>query len=90
MLFPDAGEIWLASRTPYISPKTFHEYELNLRTLGKAFRETKLREITADVFFGTNPADRSILSSSEASGTFSGLFALSMVMSFSATKIMAP
>ena len=23
MLFPEAGEIWLASRTPYISPKTF-------------------------------------------------------------------
>jgi integrase len=48
MLFPEAGELWLASRTPYISPKTFHEYELNLRTLGKAFGETKLREITAD------------------------------------------
>jgi integrase len=48
MLFPEAGELWLASRTPYISPKTFHEYELNLRTLGRAFRETKLREITAD------------------------------------------
>jgi integrase len=48
MLFPEAGEIWLASRTPYISPKTFHEYELNLRTLGKTFAETKLREITAD------------------------------------------
>ncbi len=48
MLFPEAGELWLASRTPYISPKTFHEYELNLRTLGKAFEETKLREITAD------------------------------------------
>lgn len=48
MLFPEAGEIWLASRTPYISPKTFHEYELNLRTLGRAFGETKLREISAD------------------------------------------
>jgi hypothetical protein len=24
MLFPEAGELWLASRTPYISPKTFH------------------------------------------------------------------
>src|SRR5438067_5018480 len=48
MLFPEAGELWLASRTPYISPKTFREYELNLRTLGRAFGETKLREITAD------------------------------------------
>jgi integrase len=48
MLFPEAGELWLASRTPYISPKTFHEYELNLRTLNRAFGETKLREITAD------------------------------------------
>jgi len=26
MLFPEAGELWLASRTPYISPKTFHEF----------------------------------------------------------------
>lgn len=48
MLLPEAGEVWLASRTPYISPKTFHEYELNLRTLGRAFGETKIREITAD------------------------------------------
>ncbi len=48
MLFPEAGELWLASRMPYISPKTAHEYELNLRTLGRAFGETKLREITAD------------------------------------------
>jgi integrase len=48
MLFPEAGEVWLASRTPYISQKTFHEYELNLRTLGRAFGETRLREITAD------------------------------------------
>ena len=48
MLFPEAGELWLASRTPYISPKTLHEYELNLRTLGRAFGETKIREITAD------------------------------------------
>ena len=48
ILFPEAGELWLASRTPYISPKTFHEYELNLRTLGKAFGETKLHEITAN------------------------------------------
>src|SRR5205814_5076530 len=48
MLFPEAGERWLATRTPYISPKTFHEYELNLRTIGKAFGEAKLCEITAD------------------------------------------
>lgn len=48
MLFTEAGEVWLASRTPYISPKTFHEYEMNLRTLGRAFGATRLREITAD------------------------------------------
>ena len=48
MLFPEAGEIWLSSRTPYISPKTFHKYELNLRTLRKAFGETKLPEITGE------------------------------------------
>jgi hypothetical protein len=49
MLFPEAGEIWLASRTPYISPKTFHEYELNLRTLGKAFGETNVQAIAGHV-----------------------------------------
>ena len=48
MLFPDAAEVWLASRTSYISGKTLHEYELNIRTLSVFFGETKLAEITAD------------------------------------------
>ena len=30
MPFPQAAEAWLASRTPYISTKTFHEYQLNI------------------------------------------------------------
>ena len=48
MLFPEAAEVWLATRTLYISTKTFHEYELNIRTLSKFFGETKLAEIDAD------------------------------------------
>lgn len=48
MVFARAAEVWLASRTPYISAKTFHEYQLNIRTLQKFFGEMRLREITAD------------------------------------------
>lgn len=48
MLFPDAAEVWLASRVPYISPKTFYEYELNINTLSRFFPSTKLKDIGAD------------------------------------------
>jgi integrase len=48
MLFPLAAEIWLATRIPYISGKTLHEYELNIRTLSPFFSATKLGEITSD------------------------------------------
>jgi integrase len=48
MCFPLAAEAWLATRTDRISGKTFHEYELNIRTLSKFFGQTKLDEITAD------------------------------------------
>ena len=48
MLFPEAAEVWLVSRTPYICGKTYHEYELNIRTLSAFFGETKLADITAD------------------------------------------
>jgi hypothetical protein len=43
MLFPQAAEAWLASRTPYISTKTFHEYQLNIATLNKFFGEMTLK-----------------------------------------------
>ena len=48
MLFPEAGELWACQSQPYIGPKTFHEYEMNLQTLGKAVGETRLHEIRAD------------------------------------------
>jgi integrase len=32
----------------YLSPKTFHEYELNIKTLSAFFREMRLQEISAD------------------------------------------
>ena len=48
LLFPEAAEVWLVSRTPYICGKTYHEYELCIRTLSAFFGETKLAEITAD------------------------------------------
>ncbi len=46
--FRRAAEAWLESRKPYISPKTRHEYTLNIKTLAKYFAELKLPEITAD------------------------------------------
>ena len=48
MPFPQAAEVWLATKTPYISTKTFHEYELNIRTLSNFFPSIKLKEIGAD------------------------------------------
>jgi integrase len=48
MLFPRAAEAWLTSRGPYISAKTYHEYEINIRTLARFFGELRLEEITAD------------------------------------------
>lgn len=47
--FSQAAKEWLESRRPYISPKTYHEYELNIVTLGKFFGEMRLPEITADM-----------------------------------------
>lgn len=46
--FPRAALSWLESRRPYIALKTFHEYEMNIATLGKFFGEMRLQEITAD------------------------------------------
>lgn len=48
MPFHQAAEAWLASRTPYISTKTFHEYQLNIVTLSKFFGEMTPRQISAD------------------------------------------
>lgn len=48
MPFPEGGLLWLQTRRDRISPKTFHEYELNLKTLTAFFGEMRLGEITAD------------------------------------------
>jgi hypothetical protein len=48
MPFRQAADAWLASRTPYISTKTFHEYELNINTLAKFFGEMTPKQISAD------------------------------------------
>lgn len=48
MLFPEAAEIWLATKAPYISAKTFREYSLNIRTLSVFFLNTRLCDIGAD------------------------------------------
>jgi integrase len=49
VLFREAALLWLDSRRVYISAKTFHEYELNLKTLSRFFAEMTLREITPDM-----------------------------------------
>ncbi len=46
--FPLAGAAWLETRRAYISPKTFHEYQMNIRTLAAFFGEMRLQEISAD------------------------------------------
>jgi integrase len=48
MLFPEAAETWLETRRAYLSPKTFHEYELNIKPLGAFFAEIRLQEISGD------------------------------------------
>jgi integrase len=51
MTFPLAAQAWLETRAGRISGKTFHEYELNIRTLSKFFGQTKLGEITAELIY---------------------------------------
>jgi len=47
--FQEACDQWLETRRHHISAKTFHEYELNIDTLGKFFGEMRLTEIDADM-----------------------------------------
>jgi integrase len=47
--FKSACEAWLESRRPYISTKTHHEYQLNIRTLSAFFGELRLQEIDGDL-----------------------------------------
>lgn len=47
--FSEACDRWLESRRPYISPKTFHEYTLNIKTLSTFFGEFRLPEIDGDM-----------------------------------------
>jgi integrase len=46
--FRRAADAWLDSRRPYLSAKTAHEYELNIKTLSAYFGEMHLQEITPD------------------------------------------
>lgn len=46
--FALAANAWLETRRSYISAKTFHEYEINIRTLTTFFGEMRLPEISAD------------------------------------------
>lgn len=41
-----AATAWLDSRKNYISPKTFHEYRLNIKPLARFFGEQRLSDIT--------------------------------------------
>lgn len=49
LLFRKAGEAFIESRRPYISEKTYHEYQLNLKPLTAFFGELRLQEIDADL-----------------------------------------
>lgn len=46
--FALAAAAWLETRRSYISAKTFHEYEMNIRTLSAFFGEMRLQEISPD------------------------------------------
>src|SRR3954470_14659137 len=47
--FTEACEGWLESKRPYISAKTYHEYNLNIKTLSSFFGELRLQEIDGDL-----------------------------------------
>src|ERR1041384_5856806 len=47
--FFEAGSAWLETRRLYLSPKTIHEYQLNIKTLSKFFGEMRLTEISPDL-----------------------------------------
>lgn len=47
--FTEACLAWLESRKPYLSPKTFYEYQLNIKTLSAFFSELRLQEIDGDL-----------------------------------------
>ena len=47
--FAKACEAWLESRKPYLSPKTYREYKLNIKTLSGFFCELRLTEIDGDL-----------------------------------------
>lgn len=46
--FRSAAIAWLETRRGYISAKTFHEYELNIKTLSAFFSDFRLQEISGD------------------------------------------
>lgn len=49
LAFSAAGKAWLESRRPFIAPKTYHEYTLNIQTLSGFFGAFKLTEIDGDL-----------------------------------------
>lgn len=46
--FPDAARVWLESRRPYLSPRTFHDYQDQIRILASYFGKMTLTEIGPD------------------------------------------
>lgn len=46
--FPQAAKVWLESRTNFISSSTHRDYTIHIRTLGKFFSESSLRQISGD------------------------------------------
>jgi integrase len=47
--FQSACYAWLESRRHHLAPRTFEEYELNIKTLAKFFSELRLQEIDGDL-----------------------------------------
>ena len=45
--FPLAAKAWLETRRAYISPKTFHEYEINIKMLSTFFGRCACRKSMA-------------------------------------------
>ena len=48
LLFKKAAEAWLETRRPFLSPRTFEDYEKHIETLALFFGELKLTEIGPD------------------------------------------
>jgi integrase len=47
--FSQAADLWLETRRPYLSPRTFKDYQVYIKTLDNFFAEFKLPQITSDM-----------------------------------------